>query len=789
MIRISNFIYQITGFNKNNHNSFKNPVFLLLGILLLGVIFLAYSNHFDNSFQFDDAHTIQNNAAIRELNIKDFFADGSTFSSLPTNQSYRPYITTINALDYQLGSGSTKPFHIHIFISFVLTCLLLCVLVKKILDKIHFSVHNQFWGLTVAAVFGLLCANAETVNYVIQRAEIEAGLYILAGFVAFLQGGIWRSKYLYLIFPFIGFFAKEMAFVFSPLLFLYVLIFEENTNLLYFYKKEEFKKCVVAFKKVFPSVALTALFLVFYIRMLPDTFQPGGISTYQYLITQPLVICHYILTFFIPYALSADTDWRAFESITDYRAITGIILLLVIIYLALKTSKNKNTRLISFGLLWFLISLLPTSSFIPFAEVLNDHRPFIPYLGLTIAVVFGIKYVLTKFLKEKATQPLAQNTIFIVVLLFLGLNAYGVFQRNKVWKTELSLWKDVTLKSPQNGRGFMNYGLALMAQGDYQNAEINYIKALELTPNYPTLYTNLGILKNAMGNKAEAEEFFKKSISLPTSNQISYYYYASFLSNNNRDTEAIEFLEKALDLYSGHLDSQLLLFNILHKQQNWEQLTSVTKNILETDPTNTNAKKYLEITQSRKSVLELTEEEALSNPTPEKLLNLSLLFFQAKDYNKCIETAHKAIELKNDYPEAYNNIGIAYVNLNEIDKGIEAYNKALELKPDYELSKNNLAHALTLKQRGAEKILTANDYINISLHLYNSGKYRECIEAAKKSIEIQPTANAYNNICTAYNQLKEYDKAIEACNKALELDANHSLAKGNLAFAISQKNR
>src|SRR5690606_12805411 len=290
-----------------------------------------------------------------------------------------------------------------------------------------------------------------------------------------------------------------------------------------------------------------------------------------------------------------------------------------------------------------------------------------------------------------------------------------VFQRNKVWKTELSLWEDVTIKSPKNGRGFMNFGLALMAKGDYKNAEINYNKALELTPNYPTLYTNLGILKNAMGNKVEAEEFFKKSVSLPTSNQVSYYYYASFLSNNNRNTEAIEFLEKALNLYSGHLDSQLLLFNILHKQQNWEQLASVTKNILETDPTNTNAKKYLEITQSRKSVLELTEEETLRNPTPEKLLNLSLLFFQAQDYNKCIEAARKAIELKNDYPEAYNNIGIAYVNLNEIDKGIEAYQKALELKPDYELSKNNLNHALSLKNKTN---LTAADYINISLQLY-----------------------------------------------------------------------
>lgn len=769
-----------------NNNSSKNLVFLFLTLLVLTVIFIAYSNHFDNSFQFDDAHTIKNNEAIREVTIKKFFEDGSTFSSLPSNQSYRPYITTINAIDYQLGNGSEKPFHIHIFISFLITCLLLFVLVRQILDKINFGNYNQFWALLIAAIFGLLCANAETVNYIIQRAEIEAGLYILAGFIAFLQGGIWRNKHLYLIFPFIGFFAKEMTFVFSPLLFLYVLIFEENTDLLHFYRKEEFKKWVIAFKKVLPSVIFTALFLIFYVRMLPDTFQPGGVSTYNYLITQPLVICHYILTFFVPYNLSADTDWRAFESIADYRAIIGIILLLGIIYLALKTSKNKETKLVSFGLLWFLIALLPTSSFISFAEVLNDHRPFIPYIGLTIAVVFGANYLLNHLLKDSIKKLFFRNSIFVIILLFLGLNAYGVFQRNKVWKTELSLWEDVTIKSPKNGRGFMNYGLALMAKGDYENAEINYKKALELTPNYPTLYTNLGILKNAMGNKTEAEEFLKKSISLPTSNHISDYYYASFLSHNNRNDEAIKYLEKALQSYSEHKESQSLLFSILHKQQDWEKLKSVTENILQQNPNDKNAQTYLDITLNKKTVLDFTEEETTKNPTPEKFLNLSLLFFQAQQYEKCIETANRALELKNNYPEAYNNIGIAYVNLNEIDKGIEAYQKALELKPDYELAKNNLNQALSLKNKIN---LTANDYINISLHLYNNGKYRECIEAAKKSIKIQPTADAYNNICTAYNQLKEYDKAIQACSEALKLDANHQLAKGNLTFAVSQKNK
>ena len=41
----------------------------------------------------------------------------------------------------------------------------------------------------------------------------------------------------------------------------------------------------------------------------------------------------------------------------------------------------------TFGLLWFVIALAPTSSFIPLAEVMNDHRMYFPYVGLVLAVM------------------------------------------------------------------------------------------------------------------------------------------------------------------------------------------------------------------------------------------------------------------------------------------------------------------------------------------------------------------------------------------------------------------
>src|SRR2546421_8397404 len=82
--------------------------------LLVAAIVAAYANHFHNGFHFDDSHTIENNAAIRQLrNIPLFFRDASTFSALPSNQSYRPLVSTLLAIDYHLG-GKVEPFWFHV---------------------------------------------------------------------------------------------------------------------------------------------------------------------------------------------------------------------------------------------------------------------------------------------------------------------------------------------------------------------------------------------------------------------------------------------------------------------------------------------------------------------------------------------------------------------------------------------------------------------------------------------------------------------------------------------------
>src|SRR5207248_6231645 len=138
----------------------------------------------------------------------------------------------------------------------------------------------------------------------------------------------------------------------------------------------------------------------------------------------------------------------------DARFWAGFGFALVCTAAAVALSSFKRTRLIGFGLLWFLVALLVTSLF-PLAEVMNDHRTFLPYIGLVIAMAGAVSLLTNRDVRYGLWAKVAAA---VAVGLFLCGNGYATFQRNKVWKTEESLWHDVVTKSPRNPRGLMNYG-------------------------------------------------------------------------------------------------------------------------------------------------------------------------------------------------------------------------------------------------------------------------------------------------------------------------------------------
>jgi tetratricopeptide (TPR) repeat protein len=604
------------------------------GALLLVVILATYANHFHNSFHFDDAHTIENNAAIRDLhNIPMFFRDATSFSSLPSNQSYRPLVSTLLAIDYHLGGG-LQPFwfHLSIFVLFVALVLLLAFVIYRL-------IANLWIALGAATLYGLHPANADTVNYIIASSEVISTLGVIASFAVYFGFPNLRRFYIYALPAALAILAKPMAAIFPVLFAIYRLLFPNG----------KVKRGALGYPSdIIPSFLICGAMLLFVQHMTPHTWLAGAANAHNYLITQPYVAVLYFKTFFWPSGLSADYDLNPFTTADVPRFWIGLAFAVFISTAAIVAALCKKTSVISFGLLWFLIALLPTSLF-PLAEVMNDHRTFLPYIGLVIAVAGAAALLVARLDRQRSWTKTATTC---AVVLFLCASAYATFQRSKVWKTEETLWHDVVIKSPRNGRGLMNYGNTLMAKGDYVGALDYFHRAQPLTPQYSVLLINLAIAENATKQSALAEQHFKEALRLAPSSPDSYTYYARYLLSHSRADEAGAFLQSALEL----------------------------------SPTDLTARNLL--AQANAQIVDQPAPQ-----TPEYYLGLSLQFYDEERYVESIVASRRALDLRPGYAEAWNNICAAYNRLGRYEEAVAACEQALRDKPDFELARNNLQYA------------------------------------------------------------------------------------------------
>lgn len=205
----------------------------------------------------------------------------------------------------------------------------------------------------------------------------------------------------------------------------------------------------------------------------------------------------------------------------------------------------------------------------------------------------------------------------------------------------------------------------------------------------------MGILKESTDRPAEAEQYFKSAIYYGPNYPECYYYYARFLRNQRRINESVQMLQKTLELASAHLYARYMLMDIYSERSEFQKLAEIAGQTLEIVPADKKAALYLAISKGGKgrSGLETAQKAADANRTPEHFLELSLRFYQARQFEKSIEAAKEALKLKPDYDPAYNNICAAYNALKQWDKAIDAGERAVQLNPNNQLAKNNLAWA------------------------------------------------------------------------------------------------
>jgi Flp pilus assembly protein TadD len=160
-------------------------------------------------------------------------------------------------------------------------------------------------------------------------------------------------------------------------------------------------------------------------------------------------------------------------------------------------------RLVGFGVLWFLVVLAPTSSFVPLVDVVEEHRVYLASFGIVMAAGAGGSFVLARLAGARASTASAVASGAIWCAL-----AVSLYARNAVWTSGEALWADAVSKSPTKARAHASYARELASANKLGEAISEYRLALRCAADGSVLRAfvleNLAALLGKLGRRDEA---------------------------------------------------------------------------------------------------------------------------------------------------------------------------------------------------------------------------------------------------------------------------------------------
>ncbi len=501
-----------------NKSAFSSAYIHIIVIALIGLF--AYSNTFNVPFQYDDEYKIVKNNKIRDLGA--FFRpsppeDHRSYST--NNPRYLGYLTF--ALNYKLHGLDVTGYHIinliiHIINALLVYCLVILTFKTPALRK---GGNDRSSTAALTALFSALFfvshpLQTQAVTYIVQRLASLATLFYLLSILMYIKvrlattdnshqstgSALYSGKIIFLyllslLSTILAMKTKELSFTLPFIIVLYEFIFFQD-------KLRKRALYLIPLLLTLPIIPLSIINLDMPLGELlsevsSKTIVETQLSRFDYLITQFRVIVTYIRLLFLPVNQNLDYDYTSYHSLFNPDVLFSFIFLLIIagsgIYAYYRyRNSTPRSRVLTFGILSFFITLSIESSIIPIIDVIYEHRMYLPsvfaFITIATALFMGIEKLGTNGSREKIIKTTVSLSLIIVAIL-----AAATYTRNRTWNTREALWSDVVSKSPAKWRGYYNLGNIYLSQRKFDMAIKNLQIAIKYNPYHMDAQNNLGI--------------------------------------------------------------------------------------------------------------------------------------------------------------------------------------------------------------------------------------------------------------------------------------------------------
>lgn len=613
----------------------------ILLICLLGII--AYSNSFDCSFHFDDIPVIQDNIEIRNLsNIK------AWWGFIPS----RPVGTLSFALNYHFHQLAVWGYHfvnlaIHLVNAVLVWWLVMLTMATPVMRDQPISRHKGSMALFAALLFVSHPLATQSVTYIVQRHTSLATLFYLLSLALYVKGRLGedakdtRVFFFYagsLLCAVLGILTKEIVFTLPFALVLYEYSFIRTGTW----------KIAIKGKSIGIPIAMLGIFLVFFfvnfslqifnpVPPLPDQGYDYPITAREYLLTQFRAILTYIRLFIVPVNQNLDYDYPVAHSLLEWQTLLGLLSLIGILVLGVLLFHKY--RLISFGIIWFFLTLAVESSIIPISQnVIFEHRTYLPGPGFFLVLTGIVFYFLWDRYKRVG---------WAILVLIALTNTVLTYERNKVWASDYTLWADCLKKSPDKPRPLSSYGAALADTGHPSEALEYYDKAIKLNPRYYAAYYNRGNAYMNLGNYKQAITDYNSAIKINLKLAVARNNRGVAYASLGNYKQAIEDFDRTIEISPARADTYNNRGGAYESLGNHKQAIEDFNRAIEINPRYADAYNNRGIAHS-----------GLGN------------------YKQAIEDFDRAIEISPAHADTYRSRGSAYDGLGNHNRAIEDWKTA-----------------------------------------------------------------------------------------------------------------
>ncbi|RLU23036.1 hypothetical protein DMN91_005314 [Ooceraea biroi] len=384
--------------------------------------------------------------------------------------------------------------------------------------------------------------------------------------------------------------------------------------------------------------------------------------------------------------------------------------------------------------------------------------------------------------------------------------------------------KTVTLK-PDWAKGYSRKGSALAYLGRYSESIKAYEKGLQLDPNNTQLMSGLAEVKAqkaATTNPFSSPDIYVKLASDPrTKGWLSDLEYlklledlrtkpqslGSRLQDNRVLTTLSVLMGVSADMDMG-MDSEQMTSPEPRKpkpqpkpeKKEEDNLPPKKRKAMEEKKLGNEAYKkrgFEEALQHYNTAVELDPTEIIY------LLNIAAVYFEQKEYERCIAQCEKAIEVGREnradfklIAKAFTRIGHAYKKMENWKQAKVYYEKSMSehRTPEIKTLVSDIDKIIKEVERKAyidpEK---AEQEKELGNQKYKDGDYPAAIKHYSEAVQRNPDdPKYYSNRAACYTKLAAFDLGLKDCEKVVELDPKFIkgwIRKGKILQAMQQQGK